>query len=103
MSATRGKIEYRYWVGGTRLYTYKVVAKGPEGFVCLRSPEDSEFLSREGNEFKRTKKEAWAEAAERTKAELAERVPEHRAILKRLGVLERRLKTQQEKAKCTTK
>jgi hypothetical protein len=103
MSATRDKIEYRYSVGSldevTQLYAYKVAAGMPGGFVRLVAPGGKEFHTLDDSEFKRTKKEAWAEAAKRTKEELAERMQEFEHTRKRLGVLERRLKIQQEKAK----
>lgn len=103
MSATRGKVEYRYWVSGTRLYPYRVVAELWFGLVRLQAPGGSEFHSTGDDEFKRTKKAAWAAAVVKTKERLAECRQEHKSILKRLATLERRLKIQQEKAKCTTK
>lgn len=118
MSATRGKVEYRYWVEGTRLYTYKVVAEIRPGLVCLQAPGGAEFHCANDDELKRTKKEAWEAAAKATWEAAAKATWEtlkacyadSNRLNKTLAELEKHLKAQQEKAcktsvhgKCTTK
>lgn len=110
MSATRGKVEYRYWAVGTRLYTYKVVAEIRPGLVCLQAPGGVELHCANDDEFKRTKKEAWEAAAKATRETLKARYADSSQLNKTLAELEKRLKVQQEKAsktsvhgKCTTK